>query len=368
MPAGSVRRRFRFGRVSTLTAAALAAALALTACGSSTGEDADGGTTEPAVSSSDGAATDESAAEDTSDDASPEAPTDDADQDGEESSPAYPITLTTPYGDVTIPEQPERVVTLTIEAADALISLGIEPIAVAADPATFPATHPWMVGKIDDVADAALVSGTLEINYEAIAQLQPDLILGTTYVFSDAAAFERMNSIAPTVIENSTAVNVDWDQRLLTAGEAFGLTDKAQAMIDDIRAEFSAIGAEVPDIASKTYQFIRVDPDGYGFGNGSVLDLFGLQPAANQDNTQNGPGLSKENTSQLDADVLGVWAPTEDLRTSLDNDPLFQALPSVANGTVFYLDMPLAFAANTPAPMALAWLKDVLAPTIRALG
>ena len=126
--------------------------------------------------------------------------------------------------------------------------------------------------------------------------------------------------------------------------------------------------AEVPGIESKTYQFVRSDPDGWGFGNGSILELFGLTPAENQDNTQGGPSLSKERTSALDAAVRGVWAPTPELRSALDDDPLFQALPAVENGTVFYPGLALATAANTPAPMALAWAREELAPTIRALN
>ena len=124
----------------------------------------------------------------------------------------------------------------------------------------------------------------------------------------------------------------------------------------------------MPDISSKTYQFVRADPDGFGFGNGSVLELFGLKPAANQDNTQNGPTLSKENTAQLNADLLGIWVPTQQLRDALDKDPLFQSLPSVKNGTIFYADLAMADAANEPAPMALQWLKDKLVLVIQKLG
>jgi iron complex transport system substrate-binding protein len=47
---------------------------------------------------------------------------------------------------------------------------------------------------------------------------------------------------------------------------------------------------------------------------------------------------------------------------------LFQNLPAVKHGTVCYADLAVADAANVPAPMALRWLKDKLAPTIRALG
>lgn len=353
-------RRTRGSRRVALLAAAMTAALTLAGCGSGAETEQTSGaaaassensSSEIAVQTSHDAAAEHSAPETA-------APAD----------TAYPIVLPTAYGDVTLPARPERVVALTVAAADTLISLGVQPVAVATDPAALASTFPWMVGQIDDVADASLVSPAGEVNLEAVAQTKPDLIVGATYLFADAAEFGQINQIAPTVIANSTALNVDWDQRLTDTAAAFGLADEAQSIIDGIRADFAEVGSKVPGVDSRTYQFVRVDPDGYGFGNGSVLELFGLKPAANQDNTQNGPVLSKENTAQLDADLLGVWAPTDDLRAGLDKDPLFQALPAVENGTVFYADLPMAFAANTPAPMALGWLKDRITPSILALG
>lgn len=280
---------------------------------------------------------------------------------------AYPVTLSTRYGEVTIPAPPQRIVALSATTADEVISLGAQPAAVAADPGTLAEWYPWMVDALDGVVDAELVAPSGELNVEAIAATRPDVIIAQTWQVNDRAVFDQLSDIAPVVIPDSTAVNVDWDERLRTAAAALGATERADALIADLEDEFAAVGATVPDISSKTYQLVRADPDGFGFGNGSVLELFGLKPAANQDNTQNGPSLSKERTSELDADVLGVWAQTAELRAGLDRDPLFQALPAVKGGTVFYPDIALANAVNTPAPMALRWAKDRLAPTIRAL-
>jgi iron complex transport system substrate-binding protein len=280
----------------------------------------------------------------------------------------FPITVTTRYGDITIKKAPQRVVALTVASADALISLGVTPIAVAADPDQLASAFPWMVDSIKSISSTKLVSPSGVPSAEAIGQLHPDLIVGETWLFQDKAAYDQVNDVAPTVIPNDTALNVNWDKRLLNVAEALGQTDAANKLIADIHAEFAKVGEQVPGIAERTYQWVRVDPDGYGFGNGSVLELFGLTAAPNQDNTQNGPPLSKENTSQLNADLLGVWAPTDDLRKALDKDPLFQNLPAVKNGTVFYADLAMADAANSPGPMALRWLKDKIAPMIAALG
>lgn len=281
---------------------------------------------------------------------------------------AYPLTVQGRYGPVTIDKAPERAVALSPTSADELISVGVTPVAVAADPATLEASYPWMSDSIKDISDAKLMSPSGELNLEAIAQTTPDLIVAATWQVTDKAIYDKLSQIAPTVTPDSDALNVDWNERLLATAAAVDKTDEAKQIIADIGKEYAAVGDKVPDISSKTYQWVRADPDGFGFGNGSVLGLFGLKPAANQDNTQNGPKLSKENTAQLDADVLGIWIPTKELADGLAKDPLFQALPAVKRGTIFYADFPVAYAANTPAPMALRWLKSKLAPTIEKLG
>lgn len=281
----------------------------------------------------------------------------------------YPLTVDTSQGKVTIPKEPHRIVATSATTADELLSLGVKPFKVAVTPEELKIGYPWLVEDATAIADGGLMQKNYELNVEAIAAARPDLIIAQTFQVTDKAVFEQLNSVAPTITPDSKALNVDWDERLLKTAEAVGETKKAETLIAKVEKEFAAVGDTVPGISSKTYQWVRADPDGFGFGNGSVLELFGLKPAANQDNTQNtNPSLSKEKTAELDADLLAVWAPTKELRKQLDNDPLFQALPSVKNGTVIYADLDFADAANSPAPMALRWLKDKIVPYIEALA
>lgn len=292
----------------------------------------------------------------------------DAAEDGS-SAEGYPFTVQTSQGEVTITDPPERVVALSVSTADELLSLGVEPVKVAINPDELESGYPWLADELASIADADLLQENYELNVEAIAAAEPDLILAQTYQVSDKAVFDQLNAIAPTITPDSEAVNVDWDERLLKTAEAIKKTDEAEALIAEIEAEFGTIADSVPGIESKTYQWVRVDPDAFGFGNGSVLELFGLKPAENQDNTMNtNPTLSKEKTAELDADLLAVWAPTKELRDDLDKDPLFQELPAVKAGTVVYAELDFANAANSPSPTALRWLKDKMAPYIESLG
>lgn len=280
----------------------------------------------------------------------------------------YPLTVATAYGEVTVEQAPERVVALGFAPAEELLALGVEPVSVAEDPDTLEQSVPWLAEEIASTAEAGLLTGDGEPSIEAIAALAPDLIIAQTHQLPDRASFERLNAIAPTVLPVTDAVNADWDERLLKTAEALDRTDEAEELVAGIEAEFAGIGATVPGIGDRTYQWVRADTDGYAFGNGALFELFGLRPADNQDNTQGGDPLSREHTADLDADLLAVWAPGEDERRRLDEDPLFQGLPAVGAGTVYYADLAFANAINSAGPISLRWLAEELRPTIEELG
>lgn len=323
------RERAAVGRGRRLAAAAIALAVAVTGCGTGAGE---------------------------------------ADQRSSPGADGYPVTVQTRHGGVTVEESPSRVLALGFAAADEAISLGVTPVAVAADPETLEAATPWLAEELAGIADPGLVSADGGPNLEAIASVAPDLILAETYQVPDATTFERLNAIAPTVAPDSEALNVDWDERLRTTAQALRREEEAEELITGISAAFAEVGEQVPDIGSRTYQWVRADPGQYAFGNGSVLELFGLRPADNQDNTQTGDPLPLERTEELDADVLMVWAPTGEDRDRLAEDPLFQELPAVGASTVYYADLAFANALNSPAPIGLEWLRGELEPVVGQLS
>ncbi|MFE6306202.1 ABC transporter substrate-binding protein [Nocardiopsis sp. NPDC057823] len=290
---------------------------------------------------------------------------------------AYPITVATSQGEVTVESAPERVVALGFSSADELISLDIDPVKVAVDPDTLAENAPWLVdplteaagdGDLASIADPSLVTADGSPDLEAIATAAPDLIIAEVYQVPDRAAFDRLNAIAPTITPDTDAFNPDWDERLLSTAAAVDRTERARELIAELEEEFAAVGAEVPGIGDRTYQWVRADDNGYVFGNGSLFELFGMRPADNQDNTQTAAALSLENTGDLDADLLAVWAQTEERQAELEADPLFRELPSVRNGTVYFAGLDFANAINSPAPISLRWLRDELAPVVGALA
>lgn len=277
----------------------------------------------------------------------------------------YPHTQTTAHGDTTIEAQPERVVALSPTTADEMLALGVTPTVVATDPAKLDTNAPWIADDIRDISEADIYANA-EVNVEKIADLDPDLVIGTSYQFKDKSVWEKVSAIAPTAIPESSDTNVGWEASLRTTAEALGLQDKAEEVITELKQKYKDAAGDVP--SGKTYNFTGYSKENNFFsGNGSVFQMFGLTPAASQDDTQNKDALSVENTDQLTGDLLAVWPVTAEDRTALDQISAFKDLPAVKNGTVYYVTEEDANAINAAGPNSLRWFLDRIAPTVQKL-
>lgn len=279
----------------------------------------------------------------------------------------YPHTMSTRFGDVTIEKKPERILALSTPAADDLLSLGITPSIVSADPDSLEKSNPWIVEDIKEISVAGLTSRG-ETDYEKIASLDPDLIIGG---ITDEDKFNKLSNIATTVTANSSDNNPDWDVNLNYIAEATNKKEEAESVIKSITEKYASVGKSVSNISEKSYNWVGIGSNGkMSYGNGSLIGLFGLK--ANQDNGQNsGNIISAENLRVLDSDFIAIWAQDgEDSPSTvkLKNDPMFKELPAAKAGNVYWAGLPEANALNSPAPMAMEWFLEQLTPSIEALG
>ncbi len=92
-------------------------------------------------------------------------------------APGFPVTINHKYGSTEINKVPERVVAVGLTEQDTLLALGVTPVATREWFGEQPgALWPWA----RTAAGTAPVPDVLayELNYEKIAALRPDLILG----------------------------------------------------------------------------------------------------------------------------------------------------------------------------------------------
>ncbi len=257
------------------------------------------------------------------------------------------VTIEHKFGSTVVPDSPERVVSLGYTEQDALVLFGVEPIAVR-----------YAFGPEDDVffpwADEAagdadpVILPREEINFEQIASLEPDLIMGITAGLSDVD-YRTLSAIAPTVVQPAEYVDygTPWQVQTTVTGEVFGQEEKAAEIVAEVEAEFAAAAAAHPELEGATLALSGPSYEGqYPFNSSDdtrtrfFTDL-GLVVPAELDEIAGERfygGLSREQASLLDTDVL-VWQSGSDAeRAEIEADPVLAALPVVREGRSLFIE------------------------------
>jgi iron complex transport system substrate-binding protein len=160
-------------------------------------------------------------------------------------------TVVHDQGETEVQAEPERLVVLDSPHLDTALSLGVEPVgavSVFAD-AGLPA-------YLGDRAEGIEVVGTIEEpDLEAIAGLQPDLILSATV--RHEGIYDQLSQIAPTVFTESSGTN--WKDGFELVAEALGKQDEGEQALDDYATRVADLGDEV-GAADKTAAIVRFLP------------------------------------------------------------------------------------------------------------
>lgn len=121
---------------------------------------------------------------------------DGADPAGATSEQAFPVTIETAFEAVTIEEPPRRIVALGWGDAEVVLALGGQPVG-ASDWLEFggDGVGPWSEGLYEQSPE---LIDTLEPSYEAVAALEPDLILDVKGS-GDQQRYDLLSGIATTI-------------------------------------------------------------------------------------------------------------------------------------------------------------------------
>lgn len=231
---------------------------------------------------------------------------------------------------------PERVVVLDTPQLDAALSLGVTPVG-----AVRPAAGAEFPEYLEGAADIAEV-GTIEApNLEAIARLEPDLILSSEVRHADLK--DELSDIAPTVFSETTGGT--WKADYLLFAEALGHEQEARDLLEIYEARAAAIGAQLGTPADTTVGIVRFLPDeirvyGPQSFSGTVLTDVGVSlPESVRDVTDDiAIYPSAEQVDQASADVIYVttWGdPADTTKASVQGGPLWPTLPAVQQGRVY---------------------------------
>lgn len=290
----------------------------------------------------------------------------------------FPVTIPTKFGDVTVEKPPQRVVALGWTDAEVAMALGVQPVGVA-DWLEVGGNGlgPWSPQKYERAPEKL---GTLEVNMEKVAALNPDLILDTRSS-GERSRHDKLSEIGVPVVslpKNADDYLTTWQQQLDMIGKALGRQDKAEQLRDGLEAKFDRVASEHPEFKGKEMVLASRLPDAWGAyleGDGRVefMERLGFANSPRVERQPGGRGfsvpISDERLDLLDADLTAVFligAKPEDVT----GDPLYQAVPSVEKGNDLVLsdqDISLAFSSNSV--VGLSWALDEVVPMLaKTLG
>ena len=334
----------RWGRLLALLAVLVSGAQLMTACGS--GDDDEGGSSTGSATGSEGE--------------------------------AFPVTIEHKYGETTIRQMPERIVTVGLTEQDALLALGIVPIATTEWFGEHPgAVFPWAADELDALGaePPEVMADATAVNAESVAAQEPDLILAL-YSGITEEEYDTLSAIAPTVAPPDGVVDfgVPWEDLTVTVGQAVGKADEAQALVDDVKGQLAAAAEAHPEFAGATAVTATPYEGIYVYGpedvRGRFLTSLGFElppDLVEVTGEEFGGNLSEENAEMLDVDVI-VWLDPDDGEGPLGG-PLYATFPVHTEEREVRLssyDQPLGAATSYVSVLSLPYLLDGVVPMLAA--
>jgi iron-siderophore transport system substrate-binding protein len=260
------------------------------------------------------------------------------------SSGAFPVTIETAFGDVTIDEEPTVVVALGWSDAETALALGVQPVgasdwlAVGGD-----GLGDWVEESYDEAPE---MIETLEPDLEAIAALQPDVILDTRSSATQER-FDSLNEIAPTIgqPEGVGPYQTTWQQQLDLVGQALGRTAEAEELAADLEQRIDEAAAAHPEFEGVEVAVGAYTSEGFGAyvrGDGRVdlMEALGfVNKEAIQDEAEENffIPVSDEQVSLLDAELTVVFPIFVEV-SEITANPLWETLSSVQEGRAVILE------------------------------
>lgn len=290
------------------------------------------------------------------------------------------------YGELEIPAEPQRIVA-DLMTVDYLTALGYDTDNIVAvfglDFYADDETH-YLRDELarDDLVDPGFA---YDADLEAVAALDPDLILLPFDQIDGAKGREKLAKIAPLVAVPTSEANSDggryggtasfqdWRGTLRSYGALLGREDEAEAFIADTEAEIDGLRAEYADTiaeievvqAKSTTEYVAINPINTDLAAlGSILlgELGFHEPAAVEEAPIDEWGsvdVSEENTDLLDGDLLFL-----EVRESSDrheSSPLWMTLDVVRNDGVVIVGNHWQFGGAVGAREVLTDIDETLA-------
>lgn len=221
------------------------------------------------------------------------------------------VSITDAQGrEVEVPTNPQKVVALDWSVIRTLSDLDIDVDAV-------PTPQPGLPKDLASYQDATHVGTIFEPDYEAIAAMEPDLVIVGSRS-GNPEIVKEFEKFAPAVLDMSVRAEKPsevfdaTEERVVQLGTIFGKKEQAEGLMDDLDTQVDAVSdqAEASDRTAMVVQVSDGTVSAYGPGSrfGTVYEDFGYRPtkAPLQEKGSHGEEISQEFFVQYNPGVLFV--------------------------------------------------------------
>lgn len=250
-------------------------------------------------------------------------------------SSAFPATIETPGGPVTIPAEPQRIVSLSATATETLFAIGAGVrMAAADDTSNYPAEAP-----------TTDLNG-FTVTAESVAALDPDLVV---YFFDPGDLADGLAALGIPAIYHPAPMTIDdVYAQIEQLGVATGRVADAALLVSEMETQIAAIESAVAGMgppADLTYYY-ELDQTYYSLTSttfvGTLLSTLGMTSIADpaDEDGFGYPQLSAEFVLQEDPDLI-LLADTRccgQTAETVADRPGWDTLTAVATGGIVELD------------------------------
>lgn len=293
----------------------------------------------------------------------------------------FPVIIPHVYGETVITEAPQRVVALSWINQDVVVALGVIPVGMPfyAWGGDEDGYLPWTRTAIGDNPPPVLFDDTVELPFETLIELEPDVIIGV-YSAIKPEEYEILSDIAPTVAYPEVPFGTTWQDTTRIIGQILGKSEEAISLVDETEALLASAATENPQIKNKTFTYASIDGTN-GFSVFTTIDArvqllisLGMKPSPfveslniTDDPTAYFVNVSFEQANQIDGDLLIMWFSNQEEADAAAEMPVMAGIPAFRNSAfVPVVGETYAMASSAPSPLSIPYMLDEYVPQIAA--
>ena len=283
----------------------------------------------------------------------------------------FPVTIPHAFGETVIPAKPQRIVTWGWASQDAVLALGEVPVGIphfgyGGDENGALSWDKDAVAALGAEFPTILPAGR-EVPVEAIAALQPDLIIAVYSGISEDE-YKVLSGIAPVVAYPAEAWSASWQEVITITGTAMGKADEGVALVAELEQFIIDETAKYPQLADVNFAAISEyngQIDVYADFDSRVKFLVdaGLVSAPIVAELGQREGLNfsvfslgYEVFDDLTADVLVAYFETPETKAAFFDNAVIALHPQVAKGAVAsVVGAELINSISPPSALSLKW-------------